>query len=274
MSQSSAYQACSSTAPTYAANVGRTSVLSASRLLELSYGLSRITEESAVLNVGAGTGAVTFAVTSNFPSTKILATDISATVLNNIAAPQLPNVSARVLDARNLSQQLEKGSFSHIFDTFMLQTITTPLAAVQELHAVLSPGDVVGIGICGQRNGPFEIWEQAARSLVPGYQLPTPFDDPKAWRTQEELEHALKEIGFHVSTEGVKMSFEFESANTFVDSWFQAKNPAAVQCMSNFQSSITSAKEAVRIIVKDEYVNGKEIYTWAVLGVGQKQISQ
>ena len=267
----STYQAWSSTAPTYAANVGRTSALSASRLLELSDGLSRITRESTILDVGAGTGAVTFALASNFPSTKILAVDISAAMLNDIAAPRLPNVSTEVLDARNLSQKLEKESFSHVFSTFMLQTITTPSSILQEMRAVLSRGGVIGIGIWGQRNGPFEIWEQAARSLIPGYQLPEPFDDPRAWRTIGELEHALKEVGFqNVSTEEVKMPFEFESADSFVGFWFQAKNPAAVQCMSNFQGDMASAKEAVRKLVKEKYANGREIYTWAVLGIGRK----
>jgi len=262
----------SKTAPTYADNVGRTSAMSASRLVELAHGLSRITGDSTALDVGAGAGAVTFAIASSFPWTQILAADVSSTMLEDIAASQLPTVTTQVLDARSLTKKLQKESFTHVFSTFMLQTIRTPLFALQEMHAILAPGGVVGIGLWGQRNGPFEIWEEAARSVVPGYTLPTPFDDPNAWRTREELENALKEVGFEdVSSEEVKMPFEFDTAKSFVEFWFQAKNPASERCMSNYEGSIEYAGEAVERLVREQYQNGKDICTWAVLGVGKKQ---
>ena len=264
-------QEWSTTAPSYAANVGRTSALSASRLLELTNGLSPITENSVALDVGAGAGAVTFAIASSSPWTKILATDISNSMLDHIAASRLPNVSTQVLDARDLSQQLDKASFTHVFNAFMLQTIKTPLSALQEMQAVLASGGVIGIGIWAQRNGPFEIWEQAARSITPDYTLPAPFDDPKAWRTRKELEVALRSVGFQdVMSEEVKMPFEFENAKAFIDFWFHAKNPAPVKCMSTYQGSLEEAKNAVERVVREDYADGKAICTWAVLGVGRR----
>ena len=268
----SSRQLWTNTAPTYSSNVGRTSALSASRLIQLTDGLSPITNDSLVLDVGAGTGAVTLALASRFSKTKIIATDISASMLEKISQANCPNITARVLDARDLSSRLDKGSFSHVFNTFMLQSLTTPLDALCEMHDVLAPGGVVGAALWAQRNGPFEIWEAACKRIEPGYELPAPFDDPVAWRTQAELKVALEKAGFKdVWTEEVKMPFEFESAEAFAEFWFRAKNPAPVKVMTNWpQERMEEVREMVCRVVREEYADGKGIYTWAVLGVGKK----
>ena len=54
----SSRQLWTTTAITYSSNVGRTSGLSASRLLQLTDSLFPITNDSLLLDVGAGTGAV------------------------------------------------------------------------------------------------------------------------------------------------------------------------------------------------------------------------
>lgn len=148
-------------------------------------------------------------------------------MLENISAARLPNVSTEVMDTRSLGEKLHHGSFTHVFNTFMLQTITTPLAALKEMHTVLGEGGVTGIALWAQRNGPFEIWERACQSIQPSYTLPSPFDDPHAWRTEAELEKAFKETGFEgIRTEEVTMPFPFEGTQKFLDFWFGAKNPA------------------------------------------------
>ena len=74
-------------------------------------------------------------------------------------------------------------------------------------------------------------------------------------------------------TEEVKMPFEFESAEAFAEFWFQARNPAPLKIMSNWpQERMEEVREVVLRLVREEYANGKEICTWAVLGVGKKQI--
>lgn len=114
----------------------------------------------------------------------------------------------------------------------MLQTITTPLEALKEMHTVLISGGVIGIALWAQRIGPFEIWERACRSIDTSYFLTAPFDDPHAWRTPSELESALKEVGFiDISTEEMMLPFSFEDTQHFLDFWFGAKNPAAENCI-------------------------------------------
>ena len=65
------------------------------------------------------------------------------------------------------------------------------------------------------------------------------------------------------------MPFVFESAKAFVEFWFRAKNPAPEKMMSNFHGSKERAQEAVAKVVKERYADGKEIFTWAVLGIGR-----
>ena len=190
-------------------------------------------------------------------------------MLSNISAQNIPGVSTRVLDAMALSTSLGQKIFAHVFNTFVLQTITTPLDALREMYTVLKPGGVVGIGIWQKRNGPFDIWEEACQIIDPGYKLPTPFPDPEAWRTQEELEGALKRVGFNqVTSEEVTMPFVFDSAEAFAEFVFGDKNPAMTQCMSNWKGSLDEVRNTMINLVKFKYTDGKEIYVWAVLSVG------
>lgn len=193
-------------------------------------------------------------------------------MLENIDAAKLPHVETKVLDTRTLSKELKAGDFTHVFNTFMLQTITTPLDALKGMHTVLRPGGVIGIALWAQRNGPFEIWERACQSIDSSYTLPSPFDDPHAWRTEAELESALKEVGFtDVKTEEVTMPFPFEGTRKFMEFWFGAKNPAPEKCMGNWRGSMDEAKEAVERVCREEFGDGKDVLTWAVLGVGKKR---
>lgn len=267
----SSHQGWSSTAPTYSSNIGRTSAFAADRLSWLANELSPITSTSRILDNGAGTGAVTFALVTKFPSTQILAIDISAKMLDNISQAQLPNVKTHVLDAQSLRPTLQEESFTHVFSTFMLQTITDPSSTVREMNAVLTAGGLIGVALWARRNGPFEVWERACQSLDASYELPPPFDDPHAWRTCGELEGELKAAGFiDVQTEEVTMPFPFEGAENFAEFWFGARNPAAERCMSNWKGDWKAVRKAVETVCREEFANGKDIYTWAVLGLGKK----
>ena len=264
----------SKSAANYSGNVGRTSALSAARLCELADRLLPLSSSpSLVLDVGAGTGAVTLAIASRTPSVDILATDLSGSMLENISSKNLDNVTTQVVDARNLVQDLGKNRFTHVFCAFMLQTVTTPNQVVKDMYTVLKEGGVMGIALWAQRNGPFEIWERGVQSIDPSYQLPSPFDDPNAWRTCTELERVLKEeLDLkEVSTEEVEMPFKFEGTEMFMEFWFGARNPAVVKCMSNWPlERMEEAKVAVSKTCKELYRDGRDIKTWAVLGVGRK----
>jgi len=153
----------------------------------------------------------------------------------------------------------------------MLQTIADPVTAVREMHSVLRTDGVVGIALWAKRNGPFERWGRACRLLDPEYVPLDPFDDPRAWRTCEELESASNDNGFQgVKTEEITMPFPSESAGTFVEFWFRAKNPAAEKCVKSWKGDMLKVKRVLERICQEDFEDGKQICTWAVLGVGRK----
>ena len=276
----------SATASTYTSNIARTSTLAGASILRLTSRISPVTPNSKVIDIGAGTGALSLTLASQFPPTKtrvgpsILATDISEEMLSNISSKGIPNVATKRLDARAITMSVpstELGTFTHGFNLFMLQTVTTPSSVLQEMYFTLVPSiGVISIAIWAERNGPFEIWETAARNVNPGYTLPAPFDDPNAWRTKQQLSSALEEARF-VDIEVVEeeFAFPFESPERFAQFWFGAGNPAAVQCMSNWPGEVSGAekdvKREVEKVVRNNWGGGKDIKTWGVLGVGRKK---
>ena len=102
-------------------------------------------------------------------------------MLETISAAHLPSATTRLSDVRHLSNDLDECPFSHVFHTFVLQSITAPFDALREVHAVLAPNIVSGVAFWAQRNSHFEIWDAVCRSIEPAYGLPALFGDPGAW---------------------------------------------------------------------------------------------
>ena len=265
----------SKAAPTYAPSVGPISSVAAARLLQLTTDLapdrSPTSDNSSVIDVGAGTGAVALAVASQNPLTLVTAVDVSASMLALIDAQKHPNITTRVLDARELVHELPEETYTHAFSTFMLQFMTTPLKAIQEMHSLLGPAGIIGIALWAQRNDPLEIWEKACQSIDPSYKRPSQFDDPNAWTTREELEQALENAGFEdILSEEVKIPTP-ASIEDLSKAWFASKNPALERVISSWNGSMEQAKEAMAEIIKNEYEDGKTICSWAILGVAKKK---
>lgn len=254
----------------YGSNVGRTSAHAASSLVTLASTLSPVDASSHVIDVGAGAGAVTVHVATTTKAT-ITASDLHQSMLDSIAVPPDTPLTKTPADARALTSVFPSGHFSHVFCTFMLQTITTPLAALSEMRQLLRPATgVVGIACWDQQNDPFDIWEKGVRTLDPAYSIPTPFDDPHAWRTEAALAEALTAAGFtHIQTQRLTSPFPFDGTAKFMDFWFGQQNPAALRCMSNYAGDMELAKRAVETVCREQYDDGRAICTKAVLGVGR-----
>lgn len=257
-------------AQSYGSNVGRTSAHAAQRLISFASERAPINASSKILDVGAGAGAVTVHVLTSTEA-HVTASDLHQSMLDSIQAPPGAKLVRQAADARSLTKVFEKESFSHVFCTYMLQTITTPVDALREMHQLLQPSiGVVGIACWDQQNDPFDIWEKACQTIDPLYKLPIPFDDPHAWRTEEEVAKGLKEAGFKdVATERLTSPFPFDGTQKFMDFWFVQGNPAALRCMSNWQGSMEEAKKAVEKVCREQYDDGHAICTKAVLGVGR-----
>lgn len=100
--------------------------------------LSRValTPDSRVLDVAAGTGALALAAART--GAKVLATDFSPGMVARIAAANLPNVEARVMDGQALS--LEDSHFDAVFSIFGVIMFPDWRKGLSEMARVTRPG--------------------------------------------------------------------------------------------------------------------------------------
>ena len=260
----------SSTAPTYDTNVGRLSTVAAPRLVAIVDTQRSIDAASRVLDVGAGTGAVTLHIAADRPSAHILATDISGEMLKSIDAIGHANVSTRVMDARALAANLAPRTFTHVFNTFMLQVLTDPLDLVRQMYQLLEPGGAIGIALWGLDAAPLVIWERACRCIDPTYRMPHAFDDPNAWRTTSELQSALTEAGF-INVQSVQSDIDFPfSAEHFAEFWFDSKNPVPERAIESWNGDVARLRAEMIDVIRKGDGNGGDIKTPVILGAACK----
>ena len=162
-----------------AERVGRMCRHAANHLILISHNLYPFhVPGSHVFDNGADTGTVTDVVAELFPGIQVLATDIAPGMLEAIDAKQIPNVTTRVADASELNNVAALGAhptFTHAVNTLMVMFTLEPLNVVREMHLVLKPGGLIGLGVWGERIGPNTLWEEGCQNLDPTYNLPSPF---------------------------------------------------------------------------------------------------
>ena len=258
----------------YAERVGRMCKLSADRLIVLANNRLPFTSSCHVLDNGAGTGSLTDSLLASHPGIRILATDIAPSMLEVIDGKKRPNVSTRVLDAAEINNVEGMGvdnTFSHAFSTFMIQFSQQPLDVLREMHRVLKPGGLLGLGVWGVKIGPNSAWEEACQALDPTYRLPSPFADPNAWRTPQECEDALRQIGFKDTySEVYRVPFEFENTDSYLRFWYGAKNPVSDRFKESFKGDQENAKRSLAKVLKERYNAATTITVETVLTIGVK----
>ncbi|KAL8823491.1 MAG: hypothetical protein Q9191_005805 [Dirinaria sp. TL-2023a] len=275
VSLDSSAKSWSTASASYAERVGRLSRYSADRLIILANDrLPLSTASCHVLDNGAGTGSLTDSLLTSYPGIDILATDIAPGMLEAINAKKRPNVSTKVLDAAKLNNVEGMGidnTFSHAFSTFMIQFAKKPLDVLREMHRVLIPGGLLGLGVWGLRIEPNIAWEEACQALDPNYRLPPPFTDPNAWCTPQECEDALRKIGFkNTYPEVYSVPFEFENTDSYIGFWYGAKNPVSDRLRKSFQGDQEDAKRSLAKVLRERYNDATTIVVDSVLTVGVK----
>jgi ubiquinone/menaquinone biosynthesis C-methylase UbiE len=123
-----------------------------------------LTPDSRVLDVAAGTGAL--ALLAARTGAQVLATDFSAGMVERIAAANLPNVEARVMDGQALS--LGDASFDAVFSIFGVIMFPDWRKGLREMARVTRPG---GCGVVAtwrdQGAATFLLLGQISRKLFP-----------------------------------------------------------------------------------------------------------
>ena len=268
----SSAESWSTASASYAERVGRMSRHAADHLVQEAHTIRAFSpQDSYVLDIGTGTGAVPESITESFPGIRILATDIAPGMIEAVDKKHLPNVSTRVVDASQMNNFGADATFSHAFSTFMIMFTVEPMNVVRELHRVLKPGDLIALALWGEVIGPNNLWEEACRTLDPTYKLPSLFADPNAWRTPREAEGALRAVGFkEIYTEVYEVPFEFEDAASYLRFWYGSRNPVSDRLRESFKGDGEEAKKALERVLREKYNDATSIVVETVLAVGRK----
>ncbi|SEN47610.1 Ubiquinone/menaquinone biosynthesis C-methylase UbiE [Sphingomonas gellani] len=95
-----------------------------------------LTQDSRVLDVAAGTGALTLLAART--GARVLATDFSPGMVDRVAASNLPNVDVQVMDGQALT--LEDSSFDAVFSIFGVMMFPDWRRGLAEMARVTRPG--------------------------------------------------------------------------------------------------------------------------------------
>ena len=271
----------SAAAKPFAAQVASATSIASAALIDLVETLSPMDSPTAipsythsaasVHDAGAGNGSLTAALSLKHPALPILATDIAPGMIAALDARQLPNVRTHVLDSCASNPEiLRSDSFSHVLSSFMLQYTYNPSGAVREMYRILRPGGVVGLAnwIDVAINWP---WNKACKRLDPNFEPVKHFDEA-AWTTEQEVEAALMKVGFQeVRSELVRTRMQFESAEDFVNYWYNSKNPGMVKAQSGWKGDPEEVRGMFEKVVREEWGDGKNFEMCAALTVGRKE---
>jgi SAM-dependent methyltransferase len=116
------------------------------RLAPLLVKFVGIRDGDSVLDIGSGTGALTFAVAEAVPSARIIGVDPAATYVA-YAQARVPNDRVRFVvgDAQQL--QLADGTFDRVLSLLVMNFIPDPAKALREMIRVTRSGSVIAAAV-------------------------------------------------------------------------------------------------------------------------------
>ena len=238
------------------------------------------TPDSTAFDNGCGTGILTSVLKLQYPQIPVLATDASDGMISilqrRISDQKWASVTARVLDSRKLSD-IQDGSFTHSFSTFMVCLAPEPDQIVREMLRVTKSGGVLGLAVWGDpRFGQFFMpWEKACRELLPDYEPPAVMG--AEWTLTANVRAGLERAGFQgVEVWEENLSWRWESAEAWAGYYFDGGNPANMKVIESFKArggDIEQARTMYVGIVKEEYGSGDgsvEVQIPATLATARK----
>ena len=214
---------------------------------------------------GCGTGILTSIIKQQYPQVPVLATDASDGMISilrsRISDQKWADVTARVVDSRKLSD-IQDGSFTHTFSTFMICLAPEPDHIVREMLRVTRSGGVLGLAVWGDpRFGQFFApWEKTCRELIPDYEPPAVME--AGWTLTANVQAGLEKAGFKdVKVWEENLTWQWESAEALAGYYFDGGNPANMKVIESFKArggDIEQARTMYVTIVKEEHGSGDE----------------
>lgn len=153
-----------------------------------------LTPASRVLDVAAGTGALTFAAAAK--GAHVLATDFSPGMVKRIAAKALPNVEARVMDGQALD--LPDAGFDAVFSLFGVFMFPDWRKGLGEMARVTRPDGYGVVAVWEDRGaGAFMLLGQLIKKLFSDRELAAMPEAMSILNTDEGFAKELVSAGYH-----------------------------------------------------------------------------
>jgi SAM-dependent methyltransferase len=204
-----------------------------SRLLAPSFvRFAEVPEGSAVLDVGSGTGSLSFAVLDATHTARVTGVDASEGYVSFAATSRVnERASFRIGDARELP--FEDASFDRTMSMFLLNFVPDPPLAVAEWRRVTKPGGLVTTAVWDYGEGMEMLrvfWDEAVR-LHPETQTLDEARMPLCRRG--ELVDLWRQAGLHdVREEALTTPLRFASFADYWDPFLLGQGPAGTYAAS------------------------------------------
>ncbi|QCB43246.1 class I SAM-dependent methyltransferase [Sphingomonas sp. PAMC26645] len=169
-----------------------------------------LTPASRVLDVAAGTGALTFAAAAT--GAHVVATDFSPGMIARIAAKALPNVEASVMDGQALD--LPDAGFDAVFSIFGVFMFPDWRKGLTEMVRVTRPGGHGVVAVWEDRGaGAFMLLGRLIRRLLPDRALAAMPEAMTILNTTEGFARELVAAGYRdPRIERVTRDFDLDMA--------------------------------------------------------------
>ncbi|MFN6934302.1 MAG: class I SAM-dependent methyltransferase [Tsuneonella sp.] len=222
-----------------------------------------LTPDSRVLDVAAGTGALAIAAARS--GAQVLATDFSPGMVACIAAHNLPNVEARVMDGQALT--LRDGQFDAVFSIFGVIMFPDWRRGLAEMHRVTRPGGHGVIATWQSRGAAtFLLLGEIRQKLFPGRKGMEMPGAVQALSDPGDFENALREAGYR-SPRIEEVTRDFQLDVSLLDA------PDTLFGMSPDWTSLTGIEKAQVVEEVRERAEGRPILpipSTALIGVAER----
>jgi SAM-dependent methyltransferase len=250
-------------AEAYERQRGRSSKLLASLFIDF------VRVQGEVLDVGCGTGALTFAIARSESVSKIVAMDLSEAFLAYARSKtDDPRISFESGDAQNL--RFSDASFDQCLALLVVRFIPDAPKAVREMRRVTRPGGVVATAMWDNTGGNElnDSLSDAARSFDSN--APQDKDTPGAYGTAEALISLWAAAGLrNIEVKNIVFPCGFDSFDDFWQPLTEGQGPAGAYLRRISEDQRTALRERLRQNLFGKRTDGAFTLTakaWAVRG--------
>ncbi len=226
-----------------------------------------IKEGDRVLDVGCGTGSLTFTIANTTKASRIVGIDPSVGYVEYTRAQNShPHVAFEIGDAQKLPY--ENGSFDCCVSSLMIQFVADAHTATREMRRVTKKGGSVATCVWDNRGG-LELSERfwdAAVAVDPGAKRP----GDRRYGSASALSELWIATGFaHVETRALVIPMEFSSFDDFCGLLSNSQGPPKPYISSLSDDRRQILKERLRTDILGNRPDGSiklHAKAWAVRG--------